>query len=214
MAKRKSRKQPGERPVQPKPRAPRRPRTPKAQPPPPTLEQELKLLARDGAQLLRQWLIAVLIIGAIAGVAFAVWSIRPTPAYSSEELATGSPFDVTFKMENESSWFPLSNLRIHCIVAHIRASGLPPTIVEARNERFPSPSAASLEPGASASFTCPFRSLIGHPINEDPDIVRRSEIYFRAEYEVPYLPSIRITDNSPHFFFDTHVLPPRWVPTP
>jgi len=213
MATRKSKKQPRERPAaRARPKAQRRPRAPK--PPPLTLEQELKLVARSGAQLLRQWLIGALAIGVIAGVAFGIWSIRPTPSYSSEELVTGSPFDVTFKMENASPWFPLSALRIHCIVAHIRASGLPPTIVEAKNVQFPSPSVASLEPGASATFTCPFRTLIGHPINSDPDIVRRSEIYFRAEYEVPYLPSIRITDNSTHFFFDTHFLPPRWVATP
>lgn len=213
MAPRKSKKPPRERAAaRAKPKAPRRSRAPK--PPPLTLEQELKLVARDGVQMLRQWLIGALVMAVIAGISFGIWSVRPTPTYSSEELVTGSPFDVTFKMENESPWFPLSTVRIHCIVAHIRASGLPATIVEATNVRFPSPSAASLQPGESATFTCPFRSLIGHPINSDPDIVRRSEIYFRAEYEVPYLSSIRMTDNSAHFFFNTHLLPPRWVATP
>ena len=57
--------------------------------------------------------------------------------------------------------------------------------------------------GESATFTCPFRALIGHPINDDPDIVRRSEIYFHAEYDVPFWRSFRIPHDSAHFFFDT-----------
>jgi hypothetical protein len=211
MAPRKSRKQPSERvAARARPRAPRKARP--QRPPPPTLQQELALLARDGAHALRQMLIVVLVIGAIAGAAFGVWSIRPTPAYSSEGLVVGSPFDVTFKVQNESPWFPLTNLGISCIVDHIRASGLPPTLVEAVDVRFPVRGVPTLEPGETATFTCPYRALIGHRINADPDIVRRSEIHFRAEYEVPFLKSVRMTDNSAHLSFDTRVLPPRWVP--
>jgi hypothetical protein len=168
------------------------------------------LLARDGAHALRQAFVAVLVIGAIAGAAFGVWSLRPTPGYSSDGLVVGSPFDVTFKVQNDSPWFALSDLGISCIVDHIRASGLPPTLVDATDVRFPR-RASTLEPGESATFTCPYRALIGHPINDDPDIVRRSEIHFRAEYAVPFLESLRMTDNSAHLSFDTRLLPPRWV---
>jgi hypothetical protein len=179
-------------------------------PPPIPLQQQLLVFGREGAHAFRQVLLAVVVIAAIVGIALGVWAIRPTPGYASEGLTTGSPFDLTFKVENESAWFDLSNLKISCIVDHIRASGLPPTRVEAKDVRFPSPGVPTLQPGASASFTCPFRALIGHPINEDPDIVRRSEIYFHAEYDVPFLGAFRITHNSAHFYFDTRPIPPRW----
>ncbi len=172
------------------------------------------MFGREGAQAFRQILIAVAVIASIIGIALGVWAIRPTPVYASEGLTTGSPFDLTFKVMNESPWFDLSNLGISCIVDHIRASGLPATRVEAKDVRFPSSGRATLQPGESATFTCPFRALIGHPINADPDIVRRSEIYFHAEYDVPVWRAFRIPDDSAHFFFDTRPIPPRWVMKP
>ena len=205
----------------PKPRtaAPAKPRpaqwAPKRKlPPPPTLQQELASLARGGARSLRRGLVVMLCLGVVAALAFGAWSALPRPAYSSEDLSVGSPFDLTFKVVNESEWFPLSNLSIRCIVDHIRASGLPPTMVEATDVRFPSRQMPSLEPGEAATFTCPFRALIGHPINSDPDIVRRSEIHFRATYDLPLWRSFRMTDNGAPLFFDTRVLPPRWIIKP
>ena len=213
MAAKSSKKPSGQRPpARARTKSPKRQRT-RAPPAPIPLQQQLLVFGREGVHAFRQVLLAVVVIAAIVGVALGVWSIRPTPGYSSEGLATGSPFDLTFKVENESPWFELSNLGISCIVDHIRASGLPPTRVEAKDLRFPSPGVATLQPGETATFTCPFRALIGHPINDDPDIVRRSEIYFHAEYEVPFWRSFRISDNSAHFFFDTRPLPPRWVVT-
>jgi hypothetical protein len=213
MAAKKSRKAPGQHPpARARAKTPKRKRAP-APPPPIPLQQQLLVFGREGASAFRQVFLVVALIAAIAAVAFGVWSIRPTPAYSSEGLTTGSPFDLTFKVENESPWFALSNLGISCIVDHIRASGLPPTRVEAEDVRFPAGHGATLDPGESATFTCPFRALIGHPINNDPDIVRRSEIYFHAEYDVPFWRAFRIPDNSVHFFFDTRPIPPRWVAT-
>jgi hypothetical protein len=199
-------------PARPRARSPKRNRT-SPLPPPIPLQQQLLVFGREGVHALRQMLVAVVVIAAVVGVALGVWSIRPTPAYSSEGLVTGSPFDLTFKVENESPWFELSNLSISCIVDHIRASGLPPTRVEAKDIRFPSPNSRTLQPGETATFTCPFRALIGHPINEDSDIVRRSEIYFHAEYDVPLLHSFRIAHDGAHFFFDTRPIPPRWAVT-
>ena len=178
-----------------------------------TPQQELLLLARDGARSFGQVLLAFVVLGGVAGGAWAVWSVRPAPSYSSEGLAAGSPFDVTFKLENESPWFALSNLSITCVVDHVRASGVPPTAAPATRVRFAG-NGTSLEPGQSATFRCPFRDVIGHTMNDDPDIVRRSEVYFRAEYDVPFVQSFRMTDNSAHFAFDTRVLPPRWMPKP
>ena len=214
MAAKKSKKPPGQRlPARARAKSPKRARTPAPPPPPIPLQQQLLVFGREGAHAFRQVLLVVVFIAAIVAVAFGVWSIRPTPGYSSEGLVTGSPFDLTFKVENESPWFELSNLGISCIVDHIRASGLPPTRVEAKDVLFPPGHGSTLLPGESATFTCPFRVLIGHPINNDPDIVRRSEIYFHAEYDVPFWRSFRIPHDSAHFFFDTRPIPPRWVVT-
>ncbi len=171
-------------------------------------------MARGGARSLRQAFVALLVIGLLAGIAFGVWSIRPTPSYSSEDLTTGSAFDVVFRVENKNPWFALSNLKIGCVVAYVRASGMEPTMIGANDVRFPAGSAAGLEPGQTATFTCPFRTLIGHPINEDPSVAQRAEIYFRATYDVPLIGSFRITDNSARFLLNTHLLPPRWTSKP
>ncbi len=172
------------------------------------------LLARGGARSIQQALLAVLVIGAIAGLAFGVWSLRPTPSYASEDVTAGSPFDVAFRVENKNPWFPLSNLRISCVVAHVRASGMEPTMIGANDLRLPAGPAAGLEPGEAGTFACPFRTLIGHPINDDPGVAQRAEIYFRAEYDLPLLGTFRITDNSARFFLNTRLLPPRWTSKP
>ena len=87
-------------------------------------------------------------------------------------------------------------------------------MIAANDLRFPAGAAAGLEPGQSAAFTCPFRSLIGHPINEDPAVAQRAEIYLRSEYDVELFRAFRITDYSAHFVLDTHFLPPRWTSKP
>ena len=171
-------------------------------------------MARGGARSLQQAFLTVVVLGVLAGAGFAVWSLRPVPTYTSEDVTAGSPFDVTFRVDNKSPWFALSNLKISCVLAHVRASGLEPALIAAKDVRFPAGSASRLEPGESATFTCPFRSLIPHPINDDPGIAQRSEIYFRGEYDVPFFGSFRITDNSARFSLNTRVLPPRWTSKP
>lgn len=171
-------------------------------------------MARSGLRSARQVILALVILLMLAGVALGVWSLRPTPSYSSADLTAGSPFDVTFRVENRNPWFPLANLRISCVLAHVRASGIPPTLIRANDVRFQAGSGSGLEPGESATFTCPFRTLIGHPINEDPAVAQRAEIYFRGEYDIPLLGSFRMSDNSVPFFLNTRVLPPRWTSKP
>ena len=214
-AKQKPRRKPGESSAarsKPGPRRQSRARVPR--PPPLTLRQELLLLARGGARSVQQAFLTLLVIGFIAGVAFVAWSLRPTPSYSSGDVTSGSPFDVTFRVENKNPWFALSKLKISCVVAHVRASGMEPTMIGANDLRFPAGHLSGLEPGESATFTCPFRTLIGHPINDDPGVAQRAEIYFRGEYDVPLFGSFRITDNSAHFILNTHLLPPRWTSKP
>ncbi|TAJ83800.1 hypothetical protein [Reyranella sp.] len=185
-------------------------------PPPPrlTLKQELMMMARDGARSLERLFLTLIVLMVVAGLTFGAWSLRPIPSYSSEEVKDGSPFDVTFKVENKDPWFPLANLKVGCVLDHVRASGLPPTLLEATDVRFSSRTTTGLEPGESATFTCPYRMLIGHPINDDPGIVQRSEIYFQAKYDLPLIGSIRLTDNSARFFLNTRLLPPRWTSKP
>ncbi len=171
-------------------------------------------MARSGARSVQRAFLALVAIGIIAGVAVGMWSLRPTPSYSSEDLTAGSPFDLTFRAENKNPWFALSNLKISCVLASVRASGIPPTLIEANDVRFLTSNASGLAPGESATFTCPFRTLIGHPINDDPSIAQRAEIYFRSEYDLQLFGSFRITDNSAHFVLNTRLLPPRWTSKP
>ena len=39
-------------------------------------------------------------------------------------------------------------------------------------------------------------------------------IYFRSQYDLPLIGSLRVTDDSAHFFLNTRVLPPRWTRLP
>lgn len=206
-SRRKTRRAPSARPGS-RPRKQSPPKTP-----PPTLQQELLQLGRGAAQSLQQAVLALVVLALIAGAALGAWSLRPTPSYSSEGVTAGSPFDVTFRVENSSPWFALSHLKINCILAHVRASGMPPALIEANDVKFPTGN-AGLEPGESATFTCPFRALIGHSIYDDPGTAQRAEIYFRAEYDAPLVGSVRITDNSTRFFLNTGLLPPRWTGKP
>lgn len=171
-------------------------------------------MVRGGLRSARQMVMALVVLALLAGIALGIWSLRPTPSYSSEDLTAGSPFDVTFRVENKSPWFALANLKISCVLAHVRASGIPPTLIGAKDVRFQAGNGSGLEPGESATFTCPFRTLIGHAINDDPAIAQRAEIYFRGQYDVPLLGSLRMSDNSVPFFLNTRVLPPRWTSKP
>lgn len=207
--------------ARPAPRA-RRPARPAL--PPPSLRLELLAMARGGARWLLGLGVTLFVLAGLAGLGAGVWSLRPTPVFSSEAAEEGSPFDTLFKAENTSTWLPLANLKLSCVLAHVRAAGIEPTIVEAEAVTLPAGPAAAeirgLPPGGTATFRCPFRALIGHPINQDVEVAKRAEIYFRATYDVPLLRPLlgesfaflRIPDDSGHFFLDRRLLPPRWVP--
>ena len=178
-------------------------------PPPPALDQELLQLARGAASTLRRVVITLLVLIAIAGLASGLWSLRPIPTFSSDGVVSGSPFDVTFRVENTDSWFALSNLRLYCVLADVRASTIAPLIVEASNVRF-----NGLEPGQSGTFTCPLRAALAPQDRDDAGVPQRAEIYFRSRYDAPLLGSPRLTDNSEHFTLNTRLLPPRWTTRP
>src|SRR5262245_64817741 len=111
---------------------------------PPALDQELLQLAKGAAGTFRRVVITLLVLIAIAGLASGLWSLRPVPTFSSEGVVSGSPFDVTFRVENKDPWFTLANLRLYCVLADVRAPTIAPFIVEASNVRF-----NMLEPGQS-----------------------------------------------------------------
>lgn len=172
-------------------------------------------MARGAAHTAQQAFLTLVVLGLIAAAGFGAWSLRPTPTYTAEELTVGSPFDVTFRAENAVPWygsgFTMGRPRITCVVLEVRASGMPPAAVEATDLRFPAGTQA-LAPGEAVSFRCPFRSLIGHPINDDPAVAQRAEIRFRSEYDLELFGrSFRLADDSASFVLDTHFLPPRWV---
>jgi hypothetical protein len=178
------------------------------------LRQELLMMARGAARTLQHAFLTLVVLGLIAGAGFGAWSLRPTPTYSAAELTVGSPFDVTFRAENRNPWFPMAKLEIACVVAEVHASRMPPAAVEATDVHFPAGTPSALAPGEAATFRCPFRSLIGHPINEDPAMAQRAEIYFRSEYDLDLFRPFRLADNSPRFVLDMRFLPPRWVRKP
>ena len=161
------------------------------------LQQGLLEMATVGAQSFLWLATVVVVFAALAGAAFGVWSLRPLPAYSSSRVTAGSAFQATFRVENVSAWFALSHLKIHCALTSYET----PDMVDA--SRLPD----RLEPGQSATFTCPFPAA-------DLDVALRSEIYFRSEYDAPVLSSFRITNNGGPFVLDTRLLPPRWTAKP
>src|SRR5688572_15543105 len=79
-------------------------------PPTSTLQQELLQMAHGGARSLARLVGILLVIAFIAGGAAGLWLLRPVPSYSSDDVTAGSPFDVTFRVENKDAWFPLANL--------------------------------------------------------------------------------------------------------
>lgn len=172
------------------------------------------MLARDAGQTIRAALLALFVVAGLAGIGVVLWALRPTPDYASEAVQAGSPFDVTFQVRNESPWFSLANLRIYCVLIHVRGSSMPPAIVEAAEVRLTGAAGAQpggLAPGDGGTFTCPLRTVVDHPAAEDASIAQRAEIYFRSEYDEPVAGAFRITDNSPTFVLNTRLLPPRWT---
>ncbi len=172
-------------------------------------------MAHSGAQSLQSLIVFLAVLMVIAGAGIGAWAMRPVPSYASEEQKAGSPFDATFTAENTNPWFPMKGLKLNCVLDHVRASGREPTLVEATDVRFPDGSAGELKPGESATFRCPFRALFGlPPFNEDYSVVHRSQIYFRASYDLPFVGTIRLSDNSAPFVLNTRLLPPRWTSKP
>jgi hypothetical protein len=169
------------------------------------VRQGLLEMATIGAQSLL-WLTTLIVTAAVlAAAGFGVWSLRPVPAYSSERVTTGSAFAVTFHVENTSPWFPLVHLNISCVLAGVDAPAMPSVVADI--SRIP----ARLEPGQQASFTCPFRAA-------DPEVALRSELYFRSDYDLPanlpWLGTLRLSDNRGPFVLDARLLPPRWTAKP
>ena len=182
-------------------KAPARSRTRPALVAEPPLQQGLVEMATVGAQSFL-WLVTVVVtVAALAAAAFGIWSLRPLPAYWSERVRAGSPFEATFRVQNASEWFPLSHLKIRCVLTGVDASNMPP--VDADTSQIP----ARIEPGTHATFTCPFQAA-------DLDVALRSELYFRSEYDLPVIGAFRITDNQGPFALDTRALPPRWTAKP
>ena len=169
----------------------------------PPLQQGLLEMATIGAQSLLWLVMVVAIMAALAGAAFGIWSLRPVPVYLAERVKTGSPFAVTFWVENGSAWFPISHLKITCALARLETLEVPP--VDADVSRIPE----RLEPGQSATFTCPFRST-----SDDLEVALRSELYLGSEYDEPLLGMFRLSNTRGPLVLNTKLLPPRWTAKP
>jgi hypothetical protein len=169
------------------------------------LEQGLREMASIGAQSFVWLFLAAATVAAAIGAAIIVWALRPAPAYSSEAIAAGSPFDVTFRIENTSPWFPMSRLRLSCVLAYPGAPDLPPTRAADIRE---------LGPGEAASFKCPFPAALKGAPADEVAVATRSEISFRSEFDLPVLGWFRLGDERGPFVLNTRILPPRWTAKP
>jgi hypothetical protein len=169
----------------------------------PPLQQGLIEMATVGAQSFLWLAMVVAIMAALAGAAFGIWSLRPVPVYLAERVKVGSPFAVTFWVENSSAWFPLSHLKISCALARLETLEMPP--VDADMSRIPE----RLEPGQSATFTCPFRGT-----SDDLDVALRTELYLRSEYDEPVFGAFRLSNTRGPLVLNTRLLPPRWTAKP
>jgi len=178
----------------------------------PPLQQGLLEMATIGAQSFIWVVLAAATVAAVAGAAFIVWSLRPIPAYSSEAVEVGTPFDVAFRVENTSPWFPMAHLGISCVLLHGGAPDI--AAVKANEVRFPVGNPSGLGPAESATFKCPFSAALRGTANDELGVATRSEIYFRSEYDLPLIGSFRLTDNRGPFFLNTRLLPPRWTGGP
>lgn len=184
-------------------------------PPPLPYDQQLSQAARSLAVPIWQVLNGIILAAALVGVLVGVWLLRPTPTFPPVEVATGSPFDVRFRVVNDSGFATLANLKISCVLASLRGSGLTDTAVAASNLAFETPGANRLAPGEAATFTCPFHAGIPQLSRNDAGVAQRAEIYFHSEYDLPPLPGwFPITANSAKFVVNTQFLPPRWTVKP
>jgi hypothetical protein len=176
------------------------------------LQQGLQELAREGAHSIFWVAFAFSAIVIAAGLAFGAWSQRPIPEYTSGSIETGSPFDAVFRVRNTSAWFPLSHPKISCILTYAGASNLPP--VPASDMQFPPGSSFRLEPGASATFSCPFRTVLRGTLTDELGTALKSELFFRNTYDLPLGGSWHLTDGRGPFVLNTRLLPPRWTTKP
>jgi hypothetical protein len=167
----------------------------------------------QGGALSFLWVgVTLVILIAIVAAGFGLWSLRPLPGYASESVETGSPFDVTFRIENTSAWFPLAHLAIECVLTRGSVPEIAP--VAASDVRFPSGGSPNLAPGESATFRCPFRAELEKSSQDELGVALRSEIYFRSAYDLPLAGSYRITDSNGPYVLNTRLLPPRWTGKP
>ena len=173
------------------------------------LQQGLQAFAREGAYSLLGMVFAFAAIVLVGGLAFGAWSLRPLPEYTSEGIETGSPFDVVFHVKNTSDWFALSHPKISCILTYAGQQNLPP--VPASDVTFPSGNSFQLEPGQSGTFKCPLRTALRGTLPDELGTALRSELFFRATYDLPFESSWRLTDGRGPFVLNTKLLPPRWM---
>jgi hypothetical protein len=176
------------------------------------LGQGLQAFASEGISSLFWVIVAASAIAIAAGVAVGIWTLRPIPEYTSEGIEAGSPFDVAFRIRNTSQWFALSKPSIDCILTWPGAPDVPP--VRSSELRVGSAAAHGLEPGESGTFRCPFPPALRDATNGETTTALRSQIYFRATYDLPLFESFRLSDSRGPFVLNTRLLPPRWTARP
>jgi hypothetical protein len=173
------------------------------------LQRGLREFAIEGAHSMMWVTLAFAAVAVAAGFAFAAWSLRPVPEYTSEAVESGSPFDAVFRVKNASEWLPLSHPNVSCMLMHAGAPNLP--MVPANDLQLPSEPYSQLGPGASATFRCPLRAAFRGVLADNLGTALGAELFFRISYDMPFGSSWRLTADRGPFVLNTKLLPPRWV---
>lgn len=173
------------------------------------LQQGLIEMATVGAESF-SWVILMLAgLAVVGGLAFGAWSQRPIPSYSSDAVALDTPLDVAFTIQNTSPWFPIRHLKLSCLLMQPGMTNMP--AIPASDLHLPADNASTLPPDGSATFKCPFRAALGGSGDYQLNAALRSNVFFRMEYDLPVVGSLRVTDERGPYALDTRLLPPRWT---
>jgi hypothetical protein len=155
------------------------------------------------------------VVAFVSGVWGPPWPTEPS--FSPNTASFGSALDVPFIVENKSSLFALSNLRIICHPVSLVARG--PTGAEITigdNVTIGPPPARAmvinaLPPMTSTSFACPIRGAIVVDGKDAADRTIKARLSFISEYDSRLFWG-RSRTESGVFSLDTATIPQQWVP--
>jgi hypothetical protein len=155
--------------------------------------------------------IAEWVLGPILAVVAAVytfwgppWPMVPvfSPGFPSAGFALNVPFTIT----NRSALFPLKHMQILCGIYNVELSNK--LIVQGFAITASGSEGSTLEPLASASYTCAFTKAIGLP--KEVSVIAAT-INFITKYDSRWPFGHRSESESDQFTLNTQTTPPQWT---